>query len=64
MDDVSFCAVGDNLANENALAYADFDVVNTNSNHTYDTWTDSILNSQKAWASYSNITVIGSYASE
>ena len=64
MDDVSFCAVGDNLANENTLAYADFDVVNTNSNHTYDTWTDSILNAQEAWASYPNITVIGSYASE
>lgn len=129
-DSVSFCAVGDNLANENTLAYADswsgitddlsydfgplydhvrdaisgyniafvnqettlgvyqghgyagypsyntpdsmaqavsdagFDVVNTNSNHTYDTWTDSILNAQKVWASYPNITVIGSYASE
>lgn len=64
MDGVSFCAVGDNLANENTLAYADFDVVNTNSNHTYDTWTDSILNAQEAWASYPSITVIGSYASE
>ena len=130
LDGVSFCAVGDNLANENTLEYADswsgatgdlsydfgplydhvrdvissydiafvnqettlgvyqghgyagypsyntpdsmaqavsdagFDVVNTNSNHTYDTWTDSILNAQKVWASYPNITVIGSYASE
>jgi hypothetical protein len=64
MDGVSFCAVGDNLANENTLAYAAFDVVNTNSNHTYDTWTDSILNAREAWASYPNITVIGSYASK
>ena len=129
-DSASFCAVGDNLANENTLVYADswsgttddlgydfgllydhvrdaissydiafvnlemtlgvyqghgyagypsyntpdstaqavsdagFDVVNTNSNHTYDTWTGSILNAQKVWASYPNITVIGSYASE
>ena len=47
-----------------AVSGAGFDVVNTNSNHIYDTWTDSILNAQKVWAGYPNITVIGSYASE
>ena len=41
-----------------AVPDAGFDVVNANSNHTYDSWTDSILNAQNVWASYSNITVI------
>ncbi|MGN0076800.1 MAG: CapA family protein [Parafannyhessea sp.] len=47
-----------------AVAGAGFDVVNTNSNHTYDTWVDSIKHAQSVWAGYPKITTIGSYASE
>ena len=49
-----------------ALAVADtgFDVVNCNTNHTYDTWVDSILYSQQVWAQYPQVKTIGSYSSE
>lgn len=47
-----------------AVADAGFDVVNCNSNHTYDTWVDSILHAQSVWAKQKGVTVIGSYESE
>lgn len=47
-----------------AVVKAGFDVVNCNSNHTYDTWTDSIEHAQKVWAAQKGITVIGSYTSD
>jgi poly-gamma-glutamate capsule biosynthesis protein CapA/YwtB (metallophosphatase superfamily) len=47
-----------------AVVGAGFDVVNTNSNHTYDTWVDSIKHAQSVWAGYQKVTTIGSYASE
>ena len=47
-----------------AVADAGFDVVNCNTNHTYDTWTDSIEHAQSVWAKQPDVTVIGSYSSE
>lgn len=47
-----------------AVADAGFDVVNCNTNHTYDTWTDSIEHAQEVWAKQKGVSVIGSYASE
>lgn len=47
-----------------AVAKAGFDVINCNSNHTYDTWTNSIKHAQKVWAQQKGIDVIGSYTSQ
>lgn len=47
-----------------AVSDAGFRVVNTNTNHTYDTWVNSIRHSQGVWAGYTNLITIGSYASE
>ena len=47
-----------------ALADAGFDVVNCNTNHTYDLWTDAIEHAQAVWANEGGVSVIGSYASE
>lgn len=47
-----------------AVADAGWRVVNTNSNHTYDTWTDSIEHAQQIWASKTGLLTIGSYTSE
>lgn len=47
-----------------AVADAGFDVVNCNTNHTYDTWTGSIEHAQKVWAAQKGVDVIGSYTSE
>gem|GEM_PF-1218195 len=55
-----------NTPDEMAQAVADsgFDVVNCNTNHTYDTWTGSIEHAQKVWAAQKDVDVIGSYTSE
>ncbi|MCH4053693.1 MAG: CapA family protein [Atopobiaceae bacterium] len=47
-----------------ALEDAGFDVVNTNSNHTYDIWVDAILHQQQVFAAHPALTTVGSYASE
>ncbi len=47
-----------------ALADAGFDVVNCNTNHTFDLWTDAIEHAQATWAKQGGVSVIGSYASE
>ena len=47
-----------------AVADAGFDVVNCNTNHTYDTWTGSIEHAQKVWSAQDGIDVIGSYTSQ
>ena len=47
-----------------AISDAGFDVVNCGTNHTYDTWVDSIVHSLGVWASYPDISVVGSYASQ
>ena len=47
-----------------ALGDTGFDVVNINSNHTYDIWTDAIIHQQEVFKDYGSITAIGSYASE
>ena len=47
-----------------AVTAAGFDVVNYNSNHSYDTGAKSIERSQKVWAKQDKITLIGSYTSE
>ena len=47
-----------------ALVDAGFDVVNYNSNHSYDTGAKSIERSQKVWAKKDKISLIGSYTSE
>lgn len=47
-----------------AVVDAGFDVVNCNTNHTYDTWTGSIEHAQKVWAKQKDIDVIGSYTSQ
>jgi len=47
-----------------AVAGAGFDVVNCNSNHTWDTWASSIEHSQGVWAKQKGVTVVGSYASK
>lgn len=52
----------DSLAD--AVADAGWRIVNTNSNHTYDTWTPSIEHAQQVWASMTDLITIGSYASE
>ena len=52
----------DSLAD--AVADAGWRIVNTNSNHTYDTWTPSIEHAQQVWAEKTNLITIGSYTSE
>ena len=47
-----------------AVAGAGFDVVNCNTNHTWDTWENSIKHSQGVWAAQEGVTVVGSYASQ
>lgn len=47
---------------DNLLA-AGFDVFNANTNHTYDYWTGSIVNSLAAWKARPQAVVIGSYES-
>lgn len=44
-----------------ALVGAGFRVINTNSNHTYDWWTDAIKYAQKLWNGYGGVLTIGSY---
>lgn len=52
----------DSLAD--AVADAGWRIVNTNSNHTYDTWTPSIEHAQQVWDAKTGLVTIGSYASE
>ena len=47
-----------------ALVDAGFDVVSSNTNHTYDYWTGPIEHMQQLWAGYPDIAFIGSYSSE
>ncbi|MDO4537380.1 MAG: CapA family protein [Coriobacteriales bacterium] len=47
-----------------AVADAGFDVVNCNTNHTYDTGVASIEHSQGVWAQQKGVSVIGSYTSQ
>ena len=47
-----------------ALSDAGFDVVSSNTNHTYDYWTGTIEHSLQVWKNFPNFTVIGTYASE
>lgn len=52
----------DSLAD--AVASAGWRIVNTNTNHTYDTWTKSIEHSQGVWAAKTGLVTIGSYDSD
>lgn len=47
-----------------AVADAGFDVVNFNSNHSYDMGAKGIEHAQKTWAKQSGVTLLGSYTSE
>ncbi|MBR3314710.1 MAG: CapA family protein [Atopobiaceae bacterium] len=47
-----------------ALEGVGFDVVNTNTNHTYDMWVSAVEHSQSVWAQHPNVMTIGSYTSE
>lgn len=47
-----------------AIADAGFDVVNFNSNHSYDMGTKAIEHAQKVWKKKDGITLVGSYSSE
>ena len=47
-----------------ALVDAGFDVVSSNTNHTYDYWTGPIEHMQQLWKSYPDIAFIGSYTDE
>lgn len=47
-----------------AVANAGWRVVNLNTNHTYDTWVDSIVHSLGVWAQKTSLITIGSYATE
>ena len=47
-----------------AIAGAGFRVVVTDSNHTYDTWTDSIGYAQEVWSGKPGLVTVGSFASE
>ncbi len=47
-----------------AIADAGFDVVNFNSNHSYDMGTKGIEHAQKTWKQQDGVTLIGSYSSE
>lgn len=52
----------DSLAD--AVAEVGWRIVNTNSNHTYDTWTDSIVHAQEVWNAKTSLVTVGSYSSE
>ena len=52
----------DSLAD--AVADAGWRIVNTDTNHTYDTWTKSIEHSQGVWAAKTGLVTIGSYDSD
>lgn len=47
-----------------AVSDAGFNVVNFNSNHSYDIGADAIEHAQQVWSGLSNVTLIGSYTSE
>lgn len=47
-----------------AVADAGFDVVNFNSNHSYDIGANGIEHAQKVWSKQPDVSVIGSYVSE
>lgn len=47
-----------------AVANAGFDVVNFNSNHSYDIGAAAIEHAQKVWAKQTQVSVIGSYEDE
>lgn len=47
-----------------AVADAGFDVVNFNSNHSYDIGASAIEHAQKVWAKQTQVSVIGSYEDE
>ena len=47
-----------------AVAGAGWRIVGVNSNHTYDTWVDSITHAQGVWESKTSLQAVGSYASE
>lgn len=47
-----------------ALVDAGFDVVSSNTNHTYDYWTTPIEHAQQLWAGFSSVAFIGSYSDE
>lgn len=52
----------DSLAD--AVANAGWRVVNLNSNHTYDTWTDSITHNLGVWSQKTSLVTVGSFSSE
>lgn len=52
----------DSLAD--AVADAGWRIVNTDTNHTYDTWTKSIEHAQGVWAAKTGLITIGSYDSD
>ncbi len=47
-----------------ALEGAGFDVVNVNTNHTFDMWVSAVEHSHSVWAQHPNVTTVGSYASQ
>lgn len=47
-----------------AISDAGFDVVTSNTNHTYDYWVDCIQHSLDVWKNFPNLLVIGTYSSE
>lgn len=47
-----------------AVADAGFDVVNCNTNHTYDMGANAIEHAQEVWGEQKGVSVIGSYTSE
>lgn len=47
-----------------ALADTGFRLVSTNSNHTYDTWVNSILHDHAVWDAHPTVLTAGSYDSE
>lgn len=47
-----------------AVADAGWRFVNCNSNHSYDTWSESIENAQRVWSEQKSLLTIGSYTSE
>lgn len=52
----------DSLAD--AVANAGWRIVNLNTNHTYDTWVDSIVHNLSVWAQKTNLITVGSYENE
>lgn len=47
-----------------ALSYAGFNLVNTNSNHTYDHWVADIEHMHAVFATHPNLMTLGSYSSQ